>query len=78
MLPAVSEMPSSYQLSAQDRIAALEAELFNLHVCHQPKFVPTIKTRKQRAAEKMAAKETEGQEEGEEEEEEGPFYAKTT
>jgi hypothetical protein len=32
-------------------MAALESELFNLHVRHQPKFVPTIKTRTQRKAE---------------------------
>jgi len=43
---------ASYQLTAQDRIAALEAELFNLKVRHQPGFVPVIRTRKQRAAEK--------------------------
>jgi hypothetical protein len=41
----------NYQLSAQDRIAALEVELFNLRVRHQPGFVPVIKTRKQRANE---------------------------
>ena len=45
---------STFLLSAQDRIAALEAELFNLRVRHQPDFVPVIKTRKQRAAEKNA------------------------
>ena len=41
-----------YQLSAQDRIAALECELFNLRAKHQSNFVPTIKTRGQRAAER--------------------------
>jgi len=53
-IPTIKEQPDvspTYQLSAQDRIAALEAELFNLKVRHQPKFVPTIKTRRQRAAE---------------------------
>jgi hypothetical protein len=35
-------------------MAALEAEIFNLHVHHQPKFVPTIKTRKQCTAEEKA------------------------
>jgi hypothetical protein len=52
-LPVHESKPFS-QLSAQDRIAALESELFNLRVCHQPQFVPTIKTRKQRAAQKAA------------------------
>ena len=46
--PAVS----NYQLSAQDHIAALEAELFNLKVRHQPDFVPIIKTRRQAEAER--------------------------
>src|SRR5580765_5646315 len=53
-IPTIKEQPDvspTYQLSAQDRIAALEAELFNLKVRHQPKFVPTSKTRRQRAAE---------------------------
>jgi len=45
------ESTTSYQLSAQDRIAALEAEIFNLKVRHQPGFVPIIKTRRQRATE---------------------------
>jgi hypothetical protein len=35
-------------------MAALEAELFNLCIHHQPKFIPTIKTRKQHAAEEKA------------------------
>jgi len=43
---------ASYQLTAQDHIAALEAELFNLKVRHQPGFIPVIRTRKQHAAEK--------------------------
>jgi hypothetical protein len=45
------ESNNLYQLSAQERIASLEAEIFNLKVRHQPGFVPIIKTRKQRAAE---------------------------
>ncbi|KAJ3499308.1 hypothetical protein NLJ89_g10112 [Agrocybe chaxingu] len=40
---------STYQLSTTDRIAALEAELFNLRVRNQPGFVPTIRTRAQKA-----------------------------
>jgi hypothetical protein len=47
--PVVETQPT-YHLSAQDRIAALECELFNLRTRHQPGFVPTIKTRSQRAA----------------------------
>jgi len=58
-LPAVDISQTSFQLSAQDRIAALEAELFNLRIRHQPKFIPTIKTRRQRAAEKEAGQEEE-------------------
>jgi hypothetical protein len=38
-----------YQLNTQDRIAAIECELFNLRA-RQPGFVPIIKTRTQRAA----------------------------
>jgi hypothetical protein len=57
--PTIKEVPVSFQLSAQDRIAALEAELFNLRVRHQPKFTPMIKTRRQRAAEKEAGQEEE-------------------
>ena len=45
--PAVSD----YQLSTQAYIAALEAELFNLKVHHQPDFVPIIKMRRQAEAE---------------------------
>ena len=48
----------AYQLSAQDRISALEAELFNLRVRHQPGFVPTVQTRSQRAANRNQVKET--------------------
>ena len=59
VLPEVNESHSSFQLSARDRIAALEAELFNLRIRHQPKFIPTIKTRRQRAAEKEAGQEEE-------------------
>jgi hypothetical protein len=44
-----TEAVPQYQLNAQDRIAALECELFNLRA-RQPGFVPTIKTRAQRAA----------------------------
>lgn len=51
--PAPYEM-ANYQLAAQDCIAALEAELFNLRLRHQPGFVPVIKTRKQCATEKAA------------------------
>jgi hypothetical protein len=51
-LPATIEPSSHYQLSAQDRIAALESELFNLRVRHKEGFQPTIKTRTQRAAER--------------------------
>ena len=47
----------SYQLTARDRIAALEAELFSLKVHHQPGFVPIIKTRRQRANEKEPVRE---------------------
>jgi hypothetical protein len=50
-VPILQNTNHSCLLSAQDRIAALESELFNLRVRHQPKFVPTIKTRSQRAAE---------------------------
>ncbi|KDR69122.1 hypothetical protein GALMADRAFT_230903 [Galerina marginata CBS 339.88] len=38
-----------YQLSATDRIAVLEAELFNLKARHKPGFVPVIRTRAQKA-----------------------------
>ena len=57
--PKITEITSTpvYQLSARDRIAALEAELFNLKVHHQPGFVPIIKTRRQRAAEKDTVQE---------------------
>ena len=55
MTPNTSSL--TFQLSAQDRIAALEAELFNLRVRHQPGFVPTIKTRRQRAAEQASEEE---------------------
>ena len=47
-IPTIAEpvysSQSTYQLSAQDRIAALEAELFNLRVRTQKNFVPVIKT----------------------------------
>src|SRR3984957_1890382 len=39
---------STFQLSAADRISALEAELFNLR-SRKPAFVPTVRTRAQRA-----------------------------
>jgi hypothetical protein len=44
-----TEAVPQYTLNAQDRIAALECELFNLRA-RQPHFVPIIKTRTQRAA----------------------------
>jgi hypothetical protein len=49
-----------YQLNTQDRIAALECELFNLRT-RQPGFVPTIKTktRSERAAARDAKKASE-------------------
>ena len=53
-----TETIPTYQLSAQDRISALEAELFNLRVRHQTGFVPTVKTRSQRAADRSQIKET--------------------
>jgi hypothetical protein len=65
-LPAFSESPQ-YQLSAQDRIAALESELFNLRVRHNKKFIPIIQTRKQRQVEKEKEKEKEDEEEEEDE-----------
>jgi hypothetical protein len=60
-IPTIQEVDEypQFQLSAQDRIAALEAELFNLRVRHEPEFVPIIKTRKQRAEEKEKGKERE-------------------
>ena len=55
----ISEIKTApaYQLTARDRIAALEAELFSLKVHHQPGFVPIIKTRRQRANEKEPVRE---------------------
>ena len=50
-----TEAVPQYHLSAQDRIAALECELFNLRT-KQPGFVPSVKTRSQRAADRSAAK----------------------
>jgi len=48
-----TEAVPQYTLNAQDRIAALECELFNLRT-RQPGFVPIIKTRTQRAAARNA------------------------
>ena len=52
-IKTLSPAVSNYQLSMQDRIAALEAELFNLKVRHQPNFVPIIKTCRQAKAERV-------------------------
>jgi hypothetical protein len=46
--PKITEVHSSYQLSADDRIATLEAELFNLRA-RRPLVPPTIRTRAQKA-----------------------------
>ncbi|KAJ3510089.1 hypothetical protein NLJ89_g4871 [Agrocybe chaxingu] len=54
--PHAATQPT-YQLSTTDRIAALESELFNLRARNQPGFVPTIRTRAQKA---RAAAEDEG------------------
>ena len=53
-----TETVPQYQLNTQDRIAALECELFNLRTS-QPNFVPTIKTRTQRAAARNAVRASE-------------------
>jgi hypothetical protein len=55
-----TEAVPQYQLNAQDRIAALECELFNLRT-RQMGFKPTIKTRSQRAAARNAIKDSEEQ-----------------
>jgi hypothetical protein len=65
-LPVFPESPQ-YQLSAQDRIAALESELFNLRVRHNKNFVPIIQTRKQRQVERERGKEKVVEEEDDEE-----------
>jgi hypothetical protein len=71
--PRVStEQNPIYHLSAQDRIAALKSEIFALKV-RNLNFVPTIKTRRQREAEKEAKKGGER----EETEEELPARAQT-
>jgi hypothetical protein len=67
-----TEQNPVYHLSAQDRIAALESEIFAIRV-RNPTFVPTIKTRRQREAEKVAKKGGER----EETEEELPARAQT-
>src|SRR5258705_251359 len=51
------ETTPQYHLNAQDRIAAIECELFNLRTRHRPGFVPTIKTRSQRAAARNTTRE---------------------
>jgi hypothetical protein len=60
-----TEQNPIYHLSAQDRIAALEAEIFAINV-RNPTFVPTIKTRRQREAERIAKKDGDRREEREE------------
>jgi len=54
-LPVASGYPI-LQLSTQERIVALEAEIFALRARQPPSFVPTIKTRTQRAAQREAEK----------------------
>ncbi|PPQ87096.1 hypothetical protein CVT25_001040, partial [Psilocybe cyanescens] len=46
-IPSLPAQPV-FQLSATDRIASLEAELFSLKARHKPGFVPIIRTRAQR------------------------------
>jgi hypothetical protein len=57
-IPSPTDIFQSCQLNAQDRIQALEQELYNLRV-RQPNFQPTIRTRTQRAAERSQAQERE-------------------
>jgi hypothetical protein len=55
--PPIPDETNNYQLTAQDRIAALEAELFTLKAKHQAGFVPIIKTRRQRQDEQAQRRE---------------------
>jgi hypothetical protein len=48
--PTSITLQPTYQLSASDRIATLEAELFNLRT-RKPKFTPAVRTRAQKARE---------------------------